>query len=85
MLTIARSRAIMVYYDGEGGHSVSDLNPQMRYEFRSAKGVVVTITSRLGESAARTAAMEYLWGPAHGWCRNIGMGLHLLDTSETQA
>lgn len=56
-----------------------DINPQIKYRFSSASSRTVTITSRLGEDAARTAAMEYLWGPAHSWCSNRGVGLHLIE------
>ncbi len=38
------------------------LNPVTAYEFRSVTGQMVTIRSRLGEQAARKAAMEHLWG-----------------------
>lgn len=51
----------------------------IRYTFKSAKGIEVTITSRMGEDAARSAAMLHLWGPPSGWCRNVGAGLHLIQ------
>ena len=55
-----------------------------QYTFRSAKGGnSVTITSRMGEEAARSKAMEYFWGPAHGWCLNRGIGLHLVKETDT--
>ena len=61
------------------------MNPSTQYTFRSAKGQIVNITSRLGEDSARSAAMLHFWGPAHGWCQNIGTGLTLLEAKEVEA
>lgn len=54
------------------------MNPQVTYTFKSAKGIDVTITSRMGEDSARSAAMLRLWGPPNNWCFNKGKGLHLV-------
>lgn len=56
------------------------MNPVVKYTFKSAKGIDVTISSRMGEDAARSAAMLHLWGPPYGWCQNRGEGLHLIKT-----
>lgn len=62
---------------------MSELNPQTKYTFKSAKGgLEVTIISRLGEGSARSAAMYHLWGPPTGWCSNIGTGLHLTSVED---
>jgi len=60
------------------------MQPSFKYTFRSAKGNEVTITSRMGEDAARSAAMKHFWGPPSGWCQNIGTGLDLLATKFDQ-
>lgn len=59
---------------------MSDLNPQVRYTFKSRKEQTVTIKSRMGESAARAFAMEQLWGPPDAKIptRN-GLGLLLVS------
>jgi hypothetical protein len=52
------------------------------YEFRSAKGTTVTVSSGLGEDSARQAAMKQLWGPAKPPVfMNRGEGLHLVKIS----
>lgn len=57
---------------------MTDLNPQTRYTFKSAKGgQEVIITSRLGEDSARNAAMFHIWGPPKAYFPNVGTGLHL--------
>jgi len=56
------------------------MEPNFKYTFRSAKGHNVTITTRMGEDSARTAAMEHFWGPPSGWCHNVGTGLDLKST-----
>lgn len=58
------------------------MNTQAKYTFKSAKGIDVTITSRMGEDSARSAAMLHLWGPPSGWCQNKGDGLHLIWREE---
>ena len=58
------------------------MQPQVKYTFKSAKGLEVTITSRLGEDSARSAAMLHFWGLPYGWCQNKGTGLHLTETKE---
>ena len=51
------------------------------YTFRSAKNREITIKST-AEDIARHVAMFNLWGPAHGWCSNRGVGLHLTSVTE---
>jgi len=51
------------------------------YTFRSASGKEITIKS-IAEDIARHVAMFNLWGPAYGWCKNRGDGLHLLSVNE---
>ena len=58
------------------------MNPQVKYTFKSHKGQDVTITSRMGENAARSEAMLHFWGPPHSWCQNVGFGLSLTETKE---
>lgn len=55
---------------------------QQIYEFSSAKGCTVTVTTRLGEDAARVRAMEHLWGPPRGIYANRGTGLILVRVGE---
>jgi hypothetical protein len=58
----------------------------LSYTFRSAKDygygdTLVTISTGLGEAAARRLAMRELWDdPAKGhWCQNVGNGLDLIS------
>lgn len=60
------------------------MNDLLKYTFKSAKGIDVTVTSRMGEDSARSAAMLHLWGPPSGWCRNVGSGLHLIKVEDTE-
>jgi hypothetical protein len=39
----------------------------MLMTFQSATGKTVTIKSSMGEDSARSAAMEYFWGPSRPW------------------
>ena len=55
--------------------------PLCLYTFRSASNKSITIKST-AEDMARHVAMFNLWGPAHGWCKNIGTGLHLTSVTE---
>lgn len=59
-----------------------DMNPAVKYTFHSAKGTYVTIKTRMGEDAAREAAMKEVWGPPTGWCLNQGRGLVLTAKEE---
>jgi hypothetical protein len=62
---------------------MNDLNPQVKYTFKSAKGgKEVNVISRMGEDSARSAVMWHLWGPPHGWCQNHGIGLHLMRVED---
>ena len=58
------------------------MNSKRQYQFSSAKGCTVTVTTRLGEDAARTRAMEHLWGPPRGIYANRGHGLMLLSAED---
>lgn len=58
------------------------MNPKINYTFKSVTGQTVTISSRMGESAARTKAMEHFWGPPIKWCGNRGEGLDLIEVKE---
>lgn len=60
------------------------MNESIRYTFRSHTGKTVTIRTRLGEDEARSFAMATLWGPPEGWCGNAGLGLSLIEQTETQ-
>lgn len=63
---------------------MSELNPIIRYTFRSRKNATVTIKSRMGEDTARSAAMVHFWGPLPDPVvptRN-GEGLLLVSTEE---
>jgi|SoimicMinimDraft_1059729.scaffolds.fasta_scaffold19837_2 hypothetical protein len=60
------------------------MRPKIRYEFRSHKGDKVLVVSRMGEEAARSAAMKHLWGPPSGWCLNRGTGLFLVSETEEE-
>ena len=51
------------------------------YTFRSARNKEITIKST-AEDIARHVAMFNLWGPAPGWCKNMGTGLHLTSVTE---
>lgn len=59
----------------------ADLRPVRHYLFRSATGLTVDISSRLGEDSARIAAMQHFWGPP---CQRVcggrysGTGLSLI-------
>lgn len=60
---------------------MSDLNPLLRYTFKSRKQQTVSIKSRMGEDTARSAAMHHFWGPPDSKVptRN-GLGLLLMST-----
>ena len=62
-----------------------NLNPTIRYTFKSRRGAVVTIRSRLGEAPARSAAMVHFWGPPDAKIptRN-GEGLLLLSVEPAE-
>ena len=62
------------------------MNPKVKYTFKSHKGgAQVTITSRMGEDSARSAAMEYFWGaPNNVWIFNGGLGLDLVERKEVE-
>ena len=55
---------------------------QSYYTFSSATGKEITVRAEQ-EDIARHIAMYNLWGPAYGWCHNIGTGLHLREVSES--
>ena len=62
------------------------MNPEKQYTFKSHKGgAEVTITTRMGEDAARSRAMDYFWGPPNNdWCFNRGTGLDLVSVKELE-
>jgi hypothetical protein len=47
------------------------------FTFRSASFREVTV-SEPDEATARHHAMYRLWGLPHGWCHNVGNGLHII-------
>jgi hypothetical protein len=63
-----------------------EMNEKLSYTYRSAKGGnIVTISSRMGEDAARRAAMAHFWGPpTKGWPGN-GLGLHLIEVRPSRS
>lgn len=62
---------------------MTELNPIMRYTFKSRKDATVTIRSRLGEDSARNAAMIHFWGPPDAIIpTRDGKGLLLLSVEE---
>lgn len=62
------------------------MNEEVVYTFRSASSRTVTIKSRLGEEAARAAAMKHLWGPAVGAYAGgyAGRGLDLVTIRQEE-
>jgi hypothetical protein len=59
------------------------MNENKQYEFVSATGTKVIVTTRMGEDSARSEAMLFLWGPPNNvWCFNKGEGLHLIREDE---
>ena len=68
-------------YANNGRIEMNELNPIIRYTFKSRRDQTVTIKSRLGEDCARNAAMLHFYGPPDAKIptRN-GIGLLLLST-----
>ena len=62
---------------------MADLNPLIRYEFKSRMDKTVSVRGRLGEKAARAFAMQHFYGPPDAVIptRN-GDGLLLLHSEE---
>lgn len=61
------------------------MNPISIYEFRSAKGITIEVSSRLGEDSARSHAMYSIYGQPYSPFFNIGTGLHLISVRDVEA
>ena len=60
----------------------TELQPMRRYLFRSVRGEAV-IRSRMGEAAARRAAMKHFWGGiAPSIPSEQGLGLSLMEVTD---